>query len=168
MRDDKISKLTISDTLICTYAEMFMSRRNDVEVKKLTSHRMREMGRLLHTLQNTVGVKNLLDALKPRHFDDFVAATKTISGYNEETKTFNSRDLPRLIRSRLIQVCDVASKMEECKKSEGVLRDVQKMRSLIHSNWSAALNLNRKRGRRNTGMMGFFLDCVYLKFYCRF
>lgn len=155
MRNDKISRIAMGDTLICLYAEIFFSRRKDKKVKRVTSYRMREMGRLLQTLQNTINVKTLCDALKPQYFFDLIAATKAISGYNAITKTFKTHSLQRLMGSRLKHMCDIASKMDECKKSEDVLKDIRKLSELIDISWSSVLNL-KQTGKVNVGTMIFF------------
>ncbi|KAJ8910669.1 hypothetical protein NQ315_011187 [Exocentrus adspersus] len=72
---------------------------------------MRELGRLLLVLRQTTGVKKFIDILKPDYFDNIVDATKTISGYDAINKTFKASSLALHMRTRLKQICDIATKL---------------------------------------------------------
>lgn len=153
----------MSDPLICTFAEDLLSRRTGPQVKYTVSNRMRELGRLMIALQKINGVKNLRETLKPQFFHDLVTATKVISGYDEETKTFKTRSLPLVMGVRLKQVCDFASKTDEYEVSEEALKDIKALRMMINVNWNMALKLSEGEKQMDGSMMEF--DWIYLEFY---
>ncbi|KAJ8941085.1 hypothetical protein NQ318_003266 [Aromia moschata] len=71
------------------------------------------------------GLQKLFDFLKPQFFDNFVAATKVISGYNPETYYFKTSSLPLHMGTSLKQVCDVATKMSwNCEISSLALKNL--------------------------------------------
>lgn len=102
---------------------------------------MRQLARLLLKLQDTIGIDNLCDALKPQYFSDIVAATKAICECEQETETSETIGLPSLMESMLRAVCDVA--MNESKKSTKALHDIKKLRERINVDWNTALDSNQ-------------------------
>ncbi|KAJ8927996.1 hypothetical protein NQ314_019462 [Rhamnusium bicolor] len=119
---------------------------------------MRELGRLLLTLKKFTGLQRLFDVLKPPFFDNCVSATKIISGYNEETRTFKASSLALHMATSVKQVCDIATKLIikkspllSCPKPEEALKDIKRFKNLIENHWNleisslALKNLNEQR-----------------------
>nr|CAI5844989.1 unnamed protein product [Callosobruchus analis] len=104
-------EVCIEDTLICSYGESQLKRHKRVQLTTMVSNKMREMGRLLIVLRQSVGIKSLFEALKPELFDNILTATKITSGYNKETKNFKAPSLALHMSTRLIQVCDITTKL---------------------------------------------------------
>lgn len=87
MRPDDISAVAKTDTLICLYGEALLSKHKRRQISVVVSNKIREMGRLLIALcQRNPGVNSLFDYMKPEFFQDFVAAAKSVSGYDERKK----------------------------------------------------------------------------------
>lgn len=90
MRNDAISKLVMNDVLVCCYADNLLRKHKRTQIRNVISNKMRELGRLLLFLKNMTGLQKLFDFLKPQFSDNFVAATKVISGYDPETRSFKA------------------------------------------------------------------------------
>lgn len=165
MRSDDISKTAMNDSLICSYAESLLRKHKRIQIRNVISNKMRELGRLLIIMKTITGVHILFDALKPEMFDHFVSATKIISGYNDETRTFGAGSLALHMGTTLKQVCDVASKLL-IKKSklltysdqEERLKEIKRLRYLIENHWNSEVsslalkNLNEKKYNKTTFM----------------
>ncbi|KAK4880680.1 hypothetical protein RN001_008826 [Aquatica leii] len=65
-----------------------------------------------------MGVKTLFETLKPEFFDNFVSATKIISGYDPSSRTFSAASVAAHMGTTLKQVCDIATKMIIKKNAE--------------------------------------------------
>lgn len=161
MPNDKISTVATSDALICTYAK-YLVRHKPTQTINIISCRMRQLARLLLKLQDTIGIDNLCDALKPQYFSDIVAATKAICECEQETETSETIGLLPLMGSMLRAVCDVASTMNESKKSTKALHDIKKLRERINVDWNTALDSNQKETENVEGDSGAVEILVFL------
>lgn len=106
---------------------------------------MREIGRLLQTLQETCEIQSVIDMLKPENFDTIVSASRVITGYDSATLTFTSRLLALHLKGILLSICSTAE----------TLLLVRQFRQLVDENWKfemgslALKDLNQKRARRS-------------------
>lgn len=161
MQNDEISKVAMKDAVIRTYGEYLFSILD--QANNVVSFKMREVARLLLALQKITDVENLCDALKPQYFDDFIAATKAVTGYDEKSETFKSPSLPPRLGRTLKRLCDIASKMDECKKSERALKDLKELKLLIDVSW--CLNLYHNKGQMkdvHIGMLNYQMIIIFL------
>ncbi|XP_050509153.1 uncharacterized protein LOC126886322 [Diabrotica virgifera virgifera] len=147
MRSDEISRTAMKDMLICSYAESLLRKHKRAQIRNVISNKMRELGRLLISLRNTTGIQLLFDALKPQFFDNIVGAVKVISGYCEETKTFQASSLALHMGTTLKQVCDIATKntiqkspIIICTTAEESLKDIKRLKNLIENHWTSEIS----------------------------
>lgn len=63
MRSDEIFKIAIDDVIICCYDEDELKRHKRPQMNKAISNKMRQLGKLLLSLQKSTGVKNFFDVL---------------------------------------------------------------------------------------------------------
>lgn len=143
MRNDDISSTAMKDMLICSYAESLLRKHKRPQIKNSISNKMRELGRLLITLRTTTGVPNLFQALKPEFFKNFILATKIISGYDPESRSFKASSLAMHMGTTLKQVCDIADKLiieksnlMPCTDQELCLKNIKRLRKLIERHWN--------------------------------
>lgn len=111
MRPDNISKEAKNDPLICMYGETLLSKHKRPQMATVVSNKLREMSRLLIALKSVCNVKGLFNALKPEMFEKLVFATKLISGYDQDSKTFKSPSLVLHMGTNLKSICDIAYKL---------------------------------------------------------
>lgn len=147
MRNDEISKIAMSDTLICSYAESLLKKHKRVRIKNVISNKMRELGRLLLSLKKITGFEHLFELMKPEIFENFVAAAKIISGYNTESRTFTASSLALHLGTTLKQVCDVATKLIIQKSPllsysnpEDALKCIKRLKHLIENHWNSEIS----------------------------
>ncbi|XP_074027761.1 uncharacterized protein isoform X1 [Leptinotarsa decemlineata] len=112
MRPDDISLVAKNDPLICLYGEALLNKHKRKQIAIVISNKMREMGRLLIALKmikiDSIG---LFDTLKPENFQSFVSATKVISGYKPNDKSFVAPSLAMHMETNLKFVCNIALKI---------------------------------------------------------
>ncbi|KAI4455449.1 hypothetical protein MML48_9g00016401 [Holotrichia oblita] len=147
MRPDIISKTAANDVLICSYGENLLQKHKRPQIKTVVSNKMRELARLLINLKETTGIGSLIDVLVPEFFDNIILATKIISGYDTEAKTFKASSLALHMGTTLKQVCDVANKMIikksrflVCEDPEKKLKNIKRLRHLIESQWNCEIS----------------------------
>lgn len=150
MRPDDISAVAKTDTLICLYGEALLSKHKRQQISVVVSNKIREMGRLLITLrQRSPGVNCLFDYLKPEYFQDFVAATKTVSGYDEGKKSFKAPSFALHLGTNLKMLCDVGFKLVLEKKSlpgikfdnqDQKKKEIKDLKKLIEGHWCSELS----------------------------
>lgn len=143
MRPDEISDVVKNDTLICLFGETHLKKHKRTQIVIVTSNKMRELARLLIALRNTINIHNMIDTMKPQYFDEIVAATKVISGYNVDDKSFKASSLALHMGTSLKKLCDI---VDQCilKKSplfifknlEEEKKNIKNLRKLIENNWA--------------------------------
>ncbi|KAJ8948292.1 hypothetical protein NQ318_020779 [Aromia moschata] len=128
MRVDEVSKTVIGDILICSYGERQLNRHKRVQLATMVSNKLRELGRLVIVLKE-------------------MTATKVVSGYDNSNKSFKAPSLALHMRTRLIQICDIAAKMIikknrflECNDPEVALKNIKRLRALISAHWNSELS----------------------------
>ncbi|KAJ8932596.1 hypothetical protein NQ318_023378 [Aromia moschata] len=104
----------------------------------MVSNKLRELDRLVIVLKEMTGLQRLLDVLKPEFFDNLVTATKVVSGYDNSNKSFKAPSLALHMRTRLIQICDIAAKM--IIKKNLALKNIKRLRALISAHWNSELS----------------------------
>lgn len=147
LRADEISQIAMKDILICSYAESLLRKHKRTQIRNTISNKMRELGRLLLTLKKITGVETLFGALKPEFFDNIVAATKIISGYDVAARTYRAASLALHMGTTLKQVCDTANKMIiknsrllPCKDQELTLKNIKRLKNLLENHWSSEVS----------------------------
>ncbi|KAL4721182.1 hypothetical protein ACJJTC_003045 [Scirpophaga incertulas] len=112
MRADKISLVAKSDVLICEYASQYLKTHREQHFVNVVSRKMREMAKLLIELRKSKPtIINFFDALKPEHYDDFVAATKIVGKFDAEKDRFDSPTFAMNIATSIKQCCNLAIMM---------------------------------------------------------
>ncbi|CAG9763731.1 unnamed protein product [Ceutorhynchus assimilis] len=145
MRADEISYTAKKDALICLYGESYLNKHKRKQMTVVTSNRLREIARLKLALQKFTTIENCIDFLKPEMYDNIITASKLISGFNSETKTFKSSSLALHLGTNLKFLCDVAKKalitrnplfprLTNTEKYEK-LKDISEVRDLIKNHW---------------------------------
>lgn len=149
MRLDNISFVTKSDPLIGLYGEMLLNKNKRQQMAKVVSNKMREMVRLLISLKSIdIEIRSLFDASKPDMFQNLKSATKIISGFDIETKSFKSPSIALHMGTNLKLVCDVAFKIVEKRNipqmkianRDEKKKEINELRKVIAEHWCSELS----------------------------
>nr|XP_023011705.1 uncharacterized protein LOC111501996 [Leptinotarsa decemlineata] len=161
MRPDEISLTAKTDPLICLYGESYLSKHKRKQMHTVTSNKIREMARLKIVLQKSTTIDNLIDVLKPELYENIVAASKIISGFDNETKSFKSSSLALHMGTNLKFLCEVAKKALITKsplfqplsdrERDQQLKNINDLRDMLKEHWCNDISslaqkvLNEKR-----------------------
>lgn len=142
MKPDMISLAAKNDPLICLYGESYLNKHKRSQMSVVVSNKMRELSRLKLALQKSLNFTNIIEILKPDMYDHIIAATKLISGYNPEEKTFKASSLALHLGTSLKFLCDIARKAIITKNalfSDADRKQTQEnilvLRELINNHW---------------------------------
>lgn len=163
MRGDEISFVAKKDLLIAQFGESYLKKHKRERSEYVCSSRMRELSRLLIayrqiTNNDTVQFK---DILKPKNFDNILASTRKITGYDPQKKTFVAASLGMHLGTYLKLACEelihlilkespgfICHSREE---SQNWLSDIANFQKLVESRWNIEIsslankNLQEKR-----------------------
>lgn len=145
MRPDDISLVAKQDALICVYGESYLNKHKRKQMNVVVSNLMREMARLKIAIQKSTTIVSFMDILKPKMYSSIIAATKVISGYNPEHKTFKASSLALKLGTKLKFICDIAKKVVitsdplfpklNSKERYLKIKEIEQIREMIESHW---------------------------------
>lgn len=110
MRGDTVGSIARNDILICLYGESLLGKHKRTQMCVLVSQKMREMTKLKKALTEATTVENVIDALKAEFYDQLMAATKIIAGFNNNKLTFKAPSLALNMGTQLKKLCKTAKK----------------------------------------------------------
>lgn len=125
MNNDDVSDVVRSDRLIARFgSRLFMKNGHLTHRHQYISQRMRELGRLVLGLADTVGKVrvNLADYIHPSKFESIVNAIYLVCGFNHETHSFRNPSLP-LKLGHSLKLC------AEIVQAEAIIGDNQRRRA---------------------------------------
>jgi integrase len=139
LRDDPVSRLIRSDSLILQYGERLFSRR-DIEEHSYgqINGRLRELGRLLQVLRENseMRVSRLAQALDPVNFDLLVTTVKDLGQFSPSTNMCRKGSLV-LKLSYSLKKCAHILKAEAIKNQDAESLDkCERFASLYAGDWS--------------------------------
>lgn len=142
MRPDEISMIAKTDPLICLYGESHLNKHKRKQMNVHVSTKMRELARLKLALEASTTKKCLIDMLKPDFYENIIAATKIISGYNAQTRSFKASSLALHMGTNLKFCCEVARKAIITKNPlfgkvnrKEYMDDIKELKKLVTGHW---------------------------------
>lgn len=164
MRADKISLVAKSDVLICAFASQYLKTHREKHFVNVVSRKMRELAKLLLEIKKiNPSVKDFFDALRPKNYDDIVAATKVVGNYDSEKDRYETPTFAMNISTSIKQCCNIA--ITFALKKQGpymevntaeIESDLKTLIQIIDANWKfdvssqAATDLNKKKWNKVT------------------
>ncbi|KAJ8945466.1 hypothetical protein NQ314_009218 [Rhamnusium bicolor] len=141
MKPDNISYTAKTDPLICLFGESYINKHKRKQMNIVVSNKMRELARLKLAIRNSSTIQHLIDDLKPECYEHIVAATKLISGYNVEKRTYNASSLAMHMGATLKFLCDVTkailtkNPLFQHIDREKKIREIKDLRHMINMHW---------------------------------
>ncbi|KAJ8964009.1 hypothetical protein NQ314_005221 [Rhamnusium bicolor] len=146
MENRFITKTAIGDILIAFFGEdMLNTSKNDRSLYHL-SNKMRECGKYLLEMKKLGSYPDMLSTLKPDSFDKAIEATKNMSRYDAEKRTFGAESLALHFATTLKKISDLTVKLILRKKIPLFVQDTEKntfifgtVKKLVESQWTKEL-----------------------------
>lgn len=157
MRAGKINMVVKKDFLICNYGYSYLKGRRSKGNLDLVRQDMRRLAKLLEfaRLKNT-SVKQLIDLLRPCHFQMIINGVNVIARYNADTETYESPTLAINFGTLIKKCCDLAIiHLLQVSNTESQRKEIKILKTLIESQWAnevsaqASANLNEKKWNKN-------------------
>lgn len=153
MRADEITLIVKKDFLICNYGYSYLKGRRSKGNLDLVRQNMRRLAKLLRFARSeNNSLKELLDLLRPCHFQTIIKAVNEIARYNQETDIYESPTVAMNFGTLIKKCCDLAYiHLLEKPNTNDRRKDLKILKILIESQWSnevsaqAATNLNMKK-----------------------
>jgi hypothetical protein len=147
MRGDNVAKEIMNDILIVSWGDDLLKKTPSNRSKYHLTAKMRRCANFVINMRIIdPKYKDMLSCLKPEAFDDVIEATKKMSRYNAETRTFKSGSTALQFGAYLKQIADLTMKIILRKKIlipvgdvEICLRDLKRFKELIESQWTIEL-----------------------------
>uniref|UniRef100_A0A6P7GZ10 Uncharacterized protein LOC114344736 n=1 Tax=Diabrotica virgifera virgifera TaxID=50390 RepID=A0A6P7GZ10_DIAVI len=143
MRPDKISLVAKKDSLICAFGARYIKIHREKHFINVASQKMRELARLLIQIkQRDESIKCLLDALKSKHFDLLVEATKAEAKYDADKDIYKSPTYALNMGTTLKQCAELAiimvlkrKNIAETVSSAETEADLKTLIQVLQSQW---------------------------------
>ncbi|XP_068901358.1 uncharacterized protein [Tenebrio molitor] len=147
MRGDNVAKEIMNDILIVSWGDDLLKKTPSNRSKYHLKAKMRRCANFVINMRIIdPKYKDMLSCLKPEAFDDVIEATKKMSRYNAETRTFKSGSTALQFGAYLKQIADLTMKIILRKNIlisvgdvEICLRDLKRFKELIESQWTIEL-----------------------------
>lgn len=145
MMADEIGNVARKDPLIRYFGEEYLKKHKRAQLAIACSNKMRECARLLIEIRRRLlrPDLSLIDILNPVLFDDIVLATKDISGYNVDTKTYKAPSLADHMGTTLKRISDCALELLFMENSsikvddtENKRKEIKRFNFLVRSKWN--------------------------------
>ncbi|KAK4874171.1 hypothetical protein RN001_013531 [Aquatica leii] len=147
MRGDKVAKEIMNDILIISWGDDLLKKTPISRNKYHLTAKMRRCANFVINMRTIdPKYKDMLSCLKPEAFDDVIEATKKMSRYDPETRTFRSGSTALQFGAYLKQIADLTMKIILRKKVlipvgdvEICLKDLKRFKNLIETQWTTEL-----------------------------
>lgn len=152
MKGDKIAFEAKKDLLIVNFGESYLKQHKRERKEYACSNRMRELSRLLIAYRELIEDNSisLKDIVKPKNFDNILAAARNITGYDPVKKVFAAPSLAMHLGSHLKLVADELNHLIlkespgfTCDTAEETMlwqKDVKNFKKLVVSRWNTEIS----------------------------
>lgn len=175
MRPDIITSTAISDIIIAHYGEDLLKKNKKKRSLYHISNKLRECGRFLLQMRSIGKYTDILSTLIPESFDDTIEATKRISKYDCNKRSFGAPSFALHFGTTLKDLSDLTNKLILRNKiptnsldTEKKLTELKRFKKIISSQWSTEIgslalkDLNEKAASKPK-LLPFTEDIIKLK-----
>lgn len=146
MQPDLITETAIGDILVAFFGEDLLKKNKRNRSLYHLSNKLRECGKFLLEMKKLGSYSDMLSTLKPEHFDNAIEATKNMSRYDTEKRTFGAASLALHFGTTLKQIADLAVKLILREKIplfvqniENTIKDLERFKKIVESQWTTEL-----------------------------
>lgn len=146
MQADAITTVAMEDFLIVSFGDDLLKKNKNRRSLYHISNKLRECGKFLIEMRKLGPYTDMLSVLKPEHFDDAIEATKRMSRYDLENKSFGSASLALHFGTNLKKLSELATKLLMRKTTpisvpnvEEALTNFDRFEKLVKCQWATEL-----------------------------
>ncbi|KAF5308222.1 hypothetical protein FQR65_LT18254 [Abscondita terminalis] len=143
LQADDVSLVAKKDKIICELARRYLKCHRDKHLILVAKRQMRRLARLLMEVRKIENNNKLtlLCILHPSKFKTLIAATKSIGGYDGNTRTFNSPSLALQLGTLLKKAIDAAySLVLQNDINSSLLNVLNITKKIITDDWSTEIS----------------------------
>lgn len=122
MQSDDITSVALQDPIILIFGEDLLKKSKNKQSMYHISNKLRECGKFLIEMKKLGSYSGILSTLKPQCFDDAIEATKQMSKFDAQSKTFGAATLALHFGTTLKKTCKFKRKANSAKKSSHISR----------------------------------------------
>nr|CAI5860682.1 unnamed protein product [Callosobruchus analis] len=139
MQADKITEVAINDVLIVYFGDDLLKKHKTKRNLYHISNKLRECARFLLEIRKHGEYSDMLSTLTPDSFDKAIEATKNISRYNTDKRSFGAASLALHFGTTLKKL--LLRKKITCINSdcEKTLLQLKRFRKLVESQWTTEI-----------------------------
>lgn len=144
LRADNVSLVVKKDPIICEVGRRYIRRHKEKHLLLVAKRTMRRLGRLLIAVRQ-IALKQhltLIETLTPQNFKMLIRATHNISGYNEQTRSYDSPSLALQMGTIIKNAIDTAKSIEIQRPTPSTdrLRQLKDLATLIEADWACEVS----------------------------
>lgn len=137
MKQDEIASVVRNDLCIIQFAQSLYNKHGQDPTKyEYMRQKLREVGRLLLCLRSEFSVYNLEEAVKPSNFQRVVQAVKIVSGFDENSQSYQSPSLALKLGHTLQKISAIIHCRALMAEDEELIRSTDIFSKLYTSKWS--------------------------------
>nr|CAI5858945.1 unnamed protein product [Callosobruchus analis] len=141
-------RLHLSRHMKTCFARPGQTTLKTTSVKSLyhISNKLRECGKFLLEIQKLGDYTDMMSVLKPQHFENVIEATKRMSRYSIEDRSFGAASLALHFGTTLKKIADMAHKLIlqakiplTVENVEKTLTDIERFQKIVTSQWTTEI-----------------------------
>ncbi|XP_028985935.1 uncharacterized protein LOC114843500 [Betta splendens] len=141
MRDDDVTSVVRNDVCILQFAQSLFNRHGQDTTKyEYMRQKLREVGRLLLCLRKDFSVQNIEDAIRPANFHRVIEGVKKLSGFDEETHSYQTPSLALKLGHILNRIAEIIHWRARMATDENLIKSTETFKRLYRSKWSELLS----------------------------
>lgn len=144
MQADDITETAMGDLLIVFYGEDLLKKYKSNRNLYHISNKLRECSKFLICMRNLGEYTDMLSTLDSEKFDDAIEATKQMSRYDANSKSFGAASLALHFGTTLKNISDLATKLILRNKltiddKEVYLTKIKRFRKIVENQWTTEI-----------------------------
>ncbi|XDV16124.1 hypothetical protein PO909_015963 [Leuciscus waleckii] len=141
MKQDDISAVVKNDLSILQLAQSFFNKHGHDPTKfEYIRQKLREIGRLLLTLRREFSIYSLEEAVKPANFHRLIGAVQRVSGYDDESHSYQCPSLALKLGHSLNKICEIIHCRALMSEDKELIASTETFKKLYSSKWSEMIS----------------------------
>lgn len=141
MKQDEISAVVKNDLSILQLAQSFFNKHgHDPSKFEYVRQKLREIGRLLLTLRREFSIYSLEEAVKPANFHTLIQAVQRVSGYDDESHSYQTPSLALKLGRSLMKICEIIHCRALISEDKELIASTETFKKLYSSKWSEMIS----------------------------